>query len=589
MKRLYGFLILLAGFAQTPAFSQTNILVTDSEVDNILHGAYDPAAYLPSVVINHPEDIASLLVEQLSPDSLKAYLEVLSSFENRNTGSDTVSTTTGMGAARRWAYSRFESFSLDNENRLRPAYLQFDEDICGMGQHRNVLAVLPGAGPNHRELVIVEGHMDSRCDDPCDIECTAKGMEDNGSGTALVLELARVMSQFTFDRTIVFMITTGEEQGLYGADAFASYCLFEEIPVKAVYNNDIVGGIICGETASPPGCPGLNEIDSINVRLYSYGGSALSSSDSRRLARFTRLQYEEILAPISPVQTMINIMSQEDRSGRGGDHIPFRQRGFASVRFTSANEHGNGNPNTEDYHDRQHTMEDVLGIDTDGDNLIDSFFVDFNYLARNAIINGNAMTASAAGPLPPAGFSLEEVENGLKYEIDDPNDYGLYRLGVRTFDNGNNYFDTIYTVTATTDTLFGLEPTSLYLICAATVDSIGTESHFSEEDFENFTTDLSNIELPERGITLLQNRPNPFDEATTIGIRVEQPVQYNSAYLAVADANGKILAQYDVELREGLIQITYGYQHHRYQPGTYYYSLVIDGELFDTKAMIYAY
>jgi len=587
MKQIY--LLTLLAFSLTNTFTQTNILVTSAEADQILHGAFSADEYLPATIINHPDDIAEALLADTSPDSLKAYLEVLSLFENRNTGSDTSSATTGMGAARRWAYNKFESFSAQSEGRLIPAYLQFDQEICGMGQHRNVIAVLPGIGPNRHELVIVEGHMDSRCADVCDIECTAHGMEDNGSGTALVLELARVMSQLAFDRTLVFMCTTGEEQGLFGANAFATYCQDEGLTVKAVYNNDIVGGIICGETASPPGCPGLNEIDSINVRLYSAAGSLLSSSRSRLLARFARLQYEETLSPITPVQTMINIMSQEDRTGRGGDHIPFRQNGYPAVRFTSANEHGNGNPSMPDYHDRQHTMEDVLGLDTDGDNLLDSFFVDFNYLARNAIINGNAMAASAMGPFTPTGFTLEEVENGLRYEIEDPNNYGLYRLGIRTFDNGTNYFDTLLTVTDTEGVLNNLPPEELYLITSATVDSNGIESHFSEEAFENITSSTDDMPAPRRGITLLQNRPNPFDEATTIGIRVEQPVNYQEAYIAVSDARGQELARYPVELRQGLVQITYGYHHHQYQPGTYYYSLVIDGKLFETKAMVYAY
>ncbi len=84
------------------------------------------------------------------------------------------------------------------------------------------------------------------------------------------------MSSYTFDRTLIFMITTGEEQGLYGANAFAEFCEQEGIQLRGVYNNDVIGGIICGETASPPGCPGLNDIDSINVRIYSSMGGVIS-------------------------------------------------------------------------------------------------------------------------------------------------------------------------------------------------------------------------------------------------------------------------------------------------------------------------
>lgn len=74
-----------------------------------------------------------------------------------------------------------------------------------------------------------------------------------------------------FDKTLVFLVTIGEEQGLHGADAFASYVQSRNIPLKAVLNNDIVGGIICGQTASAPGCPGLNSVDSTQVRLFSFG------------------------------------------------------------------------------------------------------------------------------------------------------------------------------------------------------------------------------------------------------------------------------------------------------------------------------
>ena len=249
------------------SIAQQNITVTSSEVERILRGNYDAVDFLPSVLLNHPEDIVDGILAEVSADSLKQYLLALSTFENRNTGSDTSSATVGMGAARRWAYGKMESFGARQENRLRASYLQFDQDICGVEQHRNVFAVLPGIGPHKNEMVLVEGHMDSRCEDVCDTDCLAHGMEDNGSGTALVLELARVMSRFAFDRTLVFLITTGEEQGLFGAEAFAIYCAENQIPVRAVYNNDIVGGIICGQTASPPGCPGLNEIDSIKASL----------------------------------------------------------------------------------------------------------------------------------------------------------------------------------------------------------------------------------------------------------------------------------------------------------------------------------
>ncbi len=97
----------------------------------------------------------------------------------------------------------------------------------------------------------------------------------------------------------------------------------------------------------------------------------------------------------------VSVMAAEDRTGRGGDHIPFRQRGFSAIRFTSANEHGNAS-NGPGYTDRQHTSGDVLGADTNGDGEVDSFYVDFHYLGRNALINANAAVMAAYAPPPPS-------------------------------------------------------------------------------------------------------------------------------------------------------------------------------------------
>ena len=233
-------------------FSQLNIHSTNITAEQILKGEYDPADYSAVAVIDDPDLIVQGINSAISADSLKSYLIQLSSFVNRNTGSDTISATQGIGAARRWAHDKFEEFSALHDNRLFTSYLQFDQLICDQGQHRNVFAVLPGTDVANHQVIVIEAHLDSRCASACDIECEAHGMEDNGSGSALVIELARVMSHFTYKNTFVFMLTTGEEQGLYGANAFSQYAKDENIPIKAVLNNDVIGGVICGETSSAP-------------------------------------------------------------------------------------------------------------------------------------------------------------------------------------------------------------------------------------------------------------------------------------------------------------------------------------------------
>ncbi|MCY7329862.1 MAG: M28 family peptidase, partial [Saprospiraceae bacterium] len=248
------FLSLLVPFCL--AGQQTNILSTNALAEQILLGNYDPADYAPATSNPAPATLAAELYAQISPDSLRTSILRLSTFGNRNSGSDTLSATTGIGAARRWVYQKFAEFSTASDGRLVPSYLQFDQDICAVGQHRNIFAVLPGTDLTRRGVILLEGHIDSRCEGLCDTACLAEGIEDNATGTALVIELARVMSQFSYPNTLVFVATIAEEQGLLGAEAFAEYIQQRSIPLRAVLNNDVIGGIICGKTSSPPSCSG---------------------------------------------------------------------------------------------------------------------------------------------------------------------------------------------------------------------------------------------------------------------------------------------------------------------------------------------
>ncbi len=582
MLRSIILFILFIGIC-TYGNSQTNIHPTNPEVIPIWTGNYDAADYTPADAISAPNAIFQDLVDNLEADSLKAYLLEMLPFFNRNTGADTLSTTTGMGAARIWAHEKFESFNDQNGDRLIVSYLQFDQMICEMGSHKNITATLPGTGPNKDEVILIEAHYDSRCHDVCDIDCQALGMEDNGSGSALVLELARVMSQYELDRTIIFMLTIGEEQGLHGATALAEYCVDNDIKVYAVLNNDIVGGVICGETASPPGCPGLNDVDSTNVRLYSFG---FIDSPSKGLARYVKLQYQDNVRDLMTVKPIVNIMGSEDRVGRGGDHIPFRERGYSAVRFTSANEHGAAATSDPEYHDRQHTEEDILGVDTDADGILDSFFVDFNYLNRNAILNGNAAVAIAMSPDIPDFESLDLTHEGLRVSWTSDIDCPQYAIGLRS---ESNDFDTLVYVTESPYFFKDLQDETFYVVSVACVDEDGIESLFSAD---LFTFDaISSIQevASSHGVHLLQNRPNPFDDQTTIAVVVAEEFGYESAEIIVNNAQGKRIYQSEINLDKGVNSIQYTHQSHSHQDGVYYYSLVVDGQMIDTKAMVYAY
>jgi len=551
---------------------------------DVLKGNFNPDDFEATIQIEDPYLISENLINEIKPNNLKEYLEKMSSFHTRNTVSDTVSTTRGIGAARNWALAAFQKISDDNENRLIPTFLKFEQTVCGVSDHKNILAILPGTGPQFDESILVEAHFDSRCATLCDPDCEAHGMEDNGSGSALVLELARVMSKYSFNRTIIFMLTVGEEQGLIGAEALATWCQDNDIKLVAVFNNDIVGGVLCGNTASPPGCPEVGTKDTTNVRLYSAGNF---NSANKQLVRWTKLQQKEMIIPHTSNTNTINIMTPEDRSGRGGDHIPFPPKGFKALRFTSAYEHGDGNPAQDNYMDRQHTSDDVLGVDTDTNGSIDSFYVDFNYLSRNGVINGNAIAVASTAPIPPVSFDMTEIPGGFQIDIDDPNDYGEYRVAIR--DIGLNTWDTLITVNSKTASITGLS-SGFYVLSACTVDDRGIESFFSNEIWERTTgpTATKEVERLQKKVHLMQNRPNPFDEVTNIVVVVEEVVDHKEAKIMVVDLEGQVLVSYPIKLRLGINEIMYEHKHHGHIPGVYAYSLVIDGQIVETKRMIYA-
>lgn len=577
MKLLLNLCLCLCSFS---AFTQNNIIVTNSEADAILKGNFSPAAYAASNPISDKALLVAGINSSVNADSLKAYIIEMSQFHTRNTGSDTISTYNGIGAARTWAYNRLQQFSAQNEDRLIVSYLQFDQTICDMTRHKNIFAVLPGSDTTNHEIVIIEGHLDSRCDVVCDTACLAEGIEDNASGSALVLELARTMSKFTYKNTIVFMLTIGEEQGLYGANAFSQYAVDNNLPIKAVFNNDVVGGIICGQTSSPPSCPGLNDIDSTNVRLFSQG----SNSAHKQLARFTNLEYKEELLSQVLVPMTIHIMSGEDRIGRGGDHIPFRQDGFTAIRTTSANEHGDAS-NGAGYTDRQHTSDDILGVDTTGDQTIDSFFVDFNYLSRNAVINGTAAAMAAIGPETPDFDVVSYSDTTLTVTILTNTQYPQFRIALRTTQTD---WDTVY-LTNTLSTTISVDSANWYFISAATVDDEGVESLFSLEQSINYMwLELDDLEMdsPSMKYSLLQNHPNPFDESTFISVYASDAYVNDNASIEISDLSGTLVQSIPVELKQGMNDILY--EHGYGATGTYLYSLMINGQRIQTKQMVFA-
>ena len=561
-------------FSSFHSFSQTNFVCANPLAEKVLLGKYNPSQFKASKVHNHPDTISRGINKRVSPDSLHKYLIALASFRNRNTGSDTVSQTKGIGAARRWVYKKFQEISRANENRLLPSYFQFDQAICNASQHKNVIAVLPGTDTTDRSIIIVEGHIDSRCETSCDTSCLAQGMEDNASGTALVIELARVMSKYSYNHTIVFMLPIAEEQGLFGANAFAEYCKQKNIAVKAVFNNDVIGGVICGNTSSPPICSPAGSIDSTHVRIFSDGSF---NSFNKQLARFVKLEYKEQLMSRVAVPMTINIMTLEDRSARGGDHIPFRKKGFTAIRFTSQNEHGNAHPDST-YTDRQHSLRDILGIDKNKDGIIDDFYVHFNYLARNTVINGNAIGMAAISPKTPDFTVTNPAGTKARIAITQQSNYKYYRVGVRTITND---WDSVYTISPASS-LIDLISSGTYFFSVASVDAKGVESFFSKE----LPLQVGDNTNKQEKFSLLQTKPSPFDEAVAIYVLVNDQIQFQQAYISITDQNGKEIKQLPITLNLGMNEVIFKYGNR--MKGTYSYTLMIDGKAVQSKTMIFS-
>ena len=330
------------------------------------------------------------LVATVSEERLGVILKKLESFETRSTLSSTTSITRGVGAARQWILDEMKSYSpklqVSFDTYQVPAQGRITRDV----ELRNVMAILPGRSPRR---IYVSGHYDTvarpggqgsanagtpvpadpgapaaRPVDPnAPLDNLAPGVNDDGSGTALTIELARIFSQggIDFDATLVFMCHVGEEQGLIGARLHAQKAAAEKIPIEAVLNNDIVG--------NDKGGNGI--VDGATIRVYAEGPE---DSPSRELARFVQ-RWGGRYVPSHKVRPM----ARPDRFGRGGDHSAYNQLGFTAVGFRESRENFT----------RQHDVRDTF----EG--------ISLPYLAQNARVNAAAAATLALAPPPPGVLS----------------------------------------------------------------------------------------------------------------------------------------------------------------------------------------
>lgn len=399
-----------------------------------------------------PADELKAMLAEVSPARIEARIRKLVSFGTRHTLSDIGSDTRGIGAARRWITAELSACAKAAGGRLRVEEQSFIEPagtrVNQPTELVNVVATLPGRGASKGRVLVVSGHYDSRNSDVMDSLGEAPGANDDASGTAAVMELACVMARRQFDATLVFMAVPGEEQGLLGAAQWAREARAANTHVEAMITNDIIG--------SPRGDAGQH--DPRRLRLFADGLDPLvrllmaahanrpaSEADAKALAAMQAellplLQaggnedlpthqlgrHIKSAAEAAMPGFTVQLIQRRDRYLRGGDHIPFLERGYAAVRITEPFEnfaHQHQNPRTEN---------GVVYGDLPE-------FVDFPYVAdvTRANLAGLATLAWAPAPLKGVRLDARELTNDstLEWQASDDPEVAGYRVVWRDTDS----------------------------------------------------------------------------------------------------------------------------------------------------------
>lgn len=331
---------------------------------------------------------------------LEQDVRTLAGFGTRNTYSDTLSSSRGIGAARRWLFAEFQRISAACGNCLQVRYQQ--SLVKGQSTESrnapdvnvvNVIAIQRGTTTPGR-VVLMSGDIDSRNSSGTDITKDAPGANDNASGMAGVLEAARILSKFRFGKTIIYSGLSGEEQGLWGGASFAKEVLDSAWSVEAVLNNDMIGNV-----------SGINgEVDNRSFRIFSEPVSATESEaerrarrnfggevdgPSRQLARYVERVVREHLPEMQP-----RMIYRLDRFGRGGHHKPFNDLGMPGVRIMESHEN----------YDRQHQDVRTENGRAYGDVVTG---VNFEYAARLTGVNTVVLASLAWAPAPPTRVRVQ--------------------------------------------------------------------------------------------------------------------------------------------------------------------------------------
>ncbi|KAI4202267.1 MAG: hypothetical protein LQ350_002651 [Teloschistes chrysophthalmus] len=357
---------------------------------------WPPASIGVPLTPQSPDAELQAILAEVDPTRIQAIIRKLASYGTRHTLSSQTSPTRGVGAARDWIAEQMRSFAAASGGRMEvtvPSYIQGVGDrILFPVRISNVVATLKGNVDPGR-VYVVSGHYDTRCSDPNDYESDAPGADDDASGVAISMELARIMATRRPAATIVFAAVAGEEQDLYGSNFMAQTYRNASVNVQGMFTNDIVGASTADDGSKDPytlrifaqGTPTTESASRASTRA-TIGGE--NDSLARELARFV-----VGVAENKYTQMSIRVVYRLDRFLRGGDHRSFLNAGYAACRFTEPNEN----------FAHQHQNVRVENGTQYGD-LIE--FVDFDYVARMAKVNGAALWSLANAPASPQNVTV---------------------------------------------------------------------------------------------------------------------------------------------------------------------------------------
>ncbi|HCX28763.1 MAG TPA: aminopeptidase [Blastocatellia bacterium] len=370
------------------------------------------------------DPIVARIVANIDARNIETTIRKLVSFGTRNTLSAQDDPNRGIGAARDWLYSEFSKVAEESDGRMTVQKQTFEQPKAARVPEpimiTNIVATLKGTQPESEgRTYVVSGHYDSMCTSPTDAKCDAPGANDDASGTAAVLEMARVMARYKFDATIIFMAVAGEEQVLLGSTYFAEQARQKGMDVEAMFTNDIIGSSLGGNglrdahtiRVFSEGVPSNEKPEEANVRR---GVGGENDSASRQLARFIKETSERYVRGIR-----VMMVYRRDRYLRGGDHISFLERGFAAVRFTEPNE---------DYHHQHQNVRIENGVQY-GDL---PQFDDFNYIANVARVNAASLAMLSLAPARPRNVGVLTTrltnDTDLKWDANKEPDLAGYEI-----------------------------------------------------------------------------------------------------------------------------------------------------------------